>query len=102
MSCYHVVKGVRVYDLRSLQKTEGEYYESDGLRWNFCAYLPGSQTFAEILSDGTDLTSWRATADEATELNNGVKVFRQSNVPCSSGGNYSFTAVVECKAKRQG
>ena len=65
LSCYIVTDEMKAFDLRPLQKTDGSVYESDGLKWNFCAYLPETRTFA-ALDDGTPLTSSKLTKDEAS------------------------------------
>jgi len=77
------------------------FYEKDGLKWNFCAYLPGTQVFAALVDD-TPVTGWKATVDKVEGLNKGIKTTRKNGSICGSEDHYSFTTVVNCDSKIEG
>ncbi len=76
LSCVVVTEDLVSYDLRTLQKKDGTAYQSDGLSWNFCAYLEGTNTFAQIDAGKIPLTSPKATVKESSKIKNGVSITR--------------------------
>ena len=45
------------FNLTSLDKKGNEKYSKDGIEWRFCEYLPGTETFAQVVDHKKALTS---------------------------------------------
>ena len=102
-----------VFDLYEMEKMLG-YYSKDGLEWNFCDNLPGTDYYArKVAEDGTitPLTSNEVDlfVDRSDLIFNrgrvmGVTRFSYTNFTCTEDPkrNYTFTENILCDENIQG
>ena len=110
LSCVEYTSEWIKFDLRPLEKPEGETYFKEGIEWNFCKTLPSAEYFASINSmsdqglhtviltgDSPVASSKEAIKEHSGDIT-GISLTWDSEEPCptASGTTTSFTARVTC------